>query len=222
MSYAGRLVAMSRGEVPRVAPMSGAESEPVREEHVEAVSSPPPATATAAARELPDRHTPVASIATPERERASEIHTHVDRTREIVTAPANPQTPPPIELHVHEVSPVAERVVLPAPPPWLAEDPTASDPLVATAETDELRELMRSVRQWTASAPTIIETQAPPAQAQARPAIEAPPAAEPVQVSIGNIVVTVEDAPASTQRGPSPSPARSIGDRLARNYIRGT
>ena len=220
MSYAGRLVAMSRGVVPLVAPHTAHEI--VREVQVETAARPAMRTSpvtTAAHREPTRSSSSVAATTevTPARERTE--HTIVERVRE-VAAPSQPASPPPSVTRAGEPVTEVERIVLPATPaPWLAEDSSAPDPLVASADTDALRELMRSVRQWTASPPTMIETSPPPAQAPVAPAPLSP---EPVQVSIGNVVVTVEDSPAASPRGRSPSPARSLGDRLARNHIRGT
>jgi hypothetical protein len=43
-----------------------------------------------------------------------------------------------------------------------------------------------------------------------------------VQVSIGNVVITVEDAPPRTRSAaPAPRAAGTGSDRLARHYIRG-
>jgi hypothetical protein len=79
---------------------------------------------------------------------------------------------------------------------------------------------MQRVRQWTTSAPTVIEAAKPSTPVEA-PTPSAP-APEPTHVSIGNVVITVEDAPAARPRGErTPSPARTTTDRMARNHIRG-
>lgn len=224
MSYAHRLVAMSRGAVPLVAPRTGDGQSTLHEEQVEteapAVSSSP-ATATAPRSPTPPSASAAADEeAAPVRERIE--HTITERIREIVTL-ARPASPSPSVPRVAEPVTEVERIVLPAAPaPWLAEDPAAADPLMASADTLALRELMRSVRQWTASPPTIVETAAPPTPAPAAAQVASFPApAEPIQVSIGNVVISVEDAPAASARGRYPSPPRTLGDRLARHHIRG-
>ncbi len=218
MSYARTIVAMSRGALAPVA------AEPVYEEHVEAES---PVVSVARAPH-PTAATPTV-IPTSRREPGRDEHaltrvpsqviehrdTIVERVIE-VPGPVIAASPTPI-VATHTIE--RERVVMPAPQAWLAEDPSAPDPLVASADTDALRDLLRSVRQWTSSEPTIVAPE---------PATEHDPqasvaAADPIQVSIGNVVITVEDAPAPASRGATrAAPTRASGDRLARNHIRGT
>jgi len=230
MSYAARLVAMSRSRTPGAA-AQGRSGEAPREEYVETEVRAPVATATPAATPLaraprlpiespataaPSTHTIERTHETTTRERTHE-HSAIEH-RTVVEVPAPPLMRPvstPVATHgVHEI----ERVVA-APPQWLAEDPRTPDPLVASADSDTLRELLRSVRQWTSSAPTIIESEAKSEPVHATPVAVAAP--EPAQVSIGNVVITVEDAPAPSRGERRPSPARSSTDRMARNYIRG-
>ncbi len=218
MSYAKSIVAMSRGALAPVGP------EPAYEEHVEAeapvVSSARAPHAIAAtptvlstSRPEPPRDEPALTSA------PSQVIEHgetiVERVRD-VPRPVIAESPTPI-VATHTIE--RERIVMPAPQAWLAEDPSARDPLVASADTDALRDLLRSVRQWTSSEPTIV---APETIAERDPQASVA-AAEPVEVSIGNVVITVEDAPAPTSRGATrAAPTRASGDRLARNHIRGT
>lgn len=231
-SYAARLVAMSRGAVPAAsaAPVGG--PEPAREEHVETDLPQAIASTTATTSDALPNHRPVATTATEGDIReiqseppsvTTEHRTTVERMREVsVPAPPAPTAHSPVDESVR-VPPIAvERIVMPASAQWLAENPRAPDPLVASAETETLRELMRSVRQWTSSSPSIVEPRTPEPEVVAARPEPATAAAEPVQVSIGNVVITVEDAPAAASRGRARSPAQSSGDRLARNHIRGT
>ena len=221
MSYASRLVTMSSGYAPKASPRVTGDAEAPREEHVEtelrAPAAAPAATpavarthAPASSRELrhePDEPRPQQSPATRET-----IERHTVEHHTIVESPPSP----PRALPDAPPRPVA----IPPTTQWLEEDPSTPDPLVGTAETDALRDLMRSVRQWTSSAPTIIESPKPAAPVMTAPAQSASP--EPTHVSIGNVVITVEDAPATHARGTrAPSPARTTTDRLARNHIRG-
>lgn len=131
---------------------------------------------------------------------------------ETVEAPPAPPVQPPQAL----LRPSA----LPPQARWLADDVAADDPLVATADTDALRELMRSVRQWTSSAPTVIEQ--PDETGPAEPAAVAESESPPTSVSIGNVTITVEDAPpAAPTRAARSTSTTSASDRLTRGYIRG-
>lgn len=227
MSYATRLAAMSREGAPKQSPrVIGGEPEAPREEHVE-TSLRAPLPPAAPPRSLGSRPAPV--IAPSPRDdaavRAGAAHVTRETTEHtVIEHHATHASPPP---HATRAEPTYERAALPAASQWLEEDRSAPDPLVAIAETDALRELMQRVRQWTSSAPTVIETADPTAPVDTRkPAAAAPiapaPPPEPSHVSIGNVVITVEDAPAATPRGTrSPAPARSTTDRMARNYIRG-
>jgi hypothetical protein len=219
MSYASRLVAMSSGHAPKGSPrVLGGETEAPREDHVETELRAPAAApaarpvvagtrATAPSREL--QHQPDEPPPQPATHETIERHTVEHRTI-VETAPKAPRALP-------DAAP--RPVAIPPTTRWLEEDPSTSDPLVATAETDALRDLMRSVRQWTSSAPTIIESPKPVPSMTAAPVASAP---EPTHVSIGNVVITVEDAPAAHPRGTrAPSPARTTTDRMARNHIRG-
>jgi hypothetical protein len=122
--------------------------------------------------------------------------------------------------------PAAERSdTAPALPGWLADEPAAPDPLESLAQSDDARELMRTIRRWT-SAPDPTPLAAPVAPATpAAPAVALPetPTSEPVQLSIGNVVITVEDtAPASRHTTPIAPPGPATGNsRLARHYFRG-
>jgi hypothetical protein len=217
MSYARTIVAMSRGAL---AP-GGVEAayEDHIEEEVPVVSAAPTPQATAAtaiviptSRPEPHRDEPARASA------PSQVIEHretvYERVRE-VPRPVMAESPAPLVV-THAVEP--ERIVTVTPPAWLPEDPTARDPLVASADTDALRDLLRSVRQWTSSEPTIVA----PETVTERDVQATVAAAEPIQVSIGNVVITVEDAPAPVSRGAArEAPTRASGDRLARNHIRG-
>ncbi len=237
MSYAARLAAMSRANVPAAPPrVVGGDAEPRHEEIVETEAPAPsvaaPATASVTPRQAaraeavpakpsaqqprvaapdapPVAHEPAPAIAPITRE-TIEHHTIVE--------PAPPQ---PRRFAAPAQSPLrsAPPVTLPAQAQWLADDTAAADPLVASADGDALRELMRSVRQWTSSAPTVIEQHHH--EAEAAPAEILPVVAPPqTQVSIGNITITVDDAPPAATRTTTAAP-RTASDRMARNHIRG-
>lgn len=128
-------------------------------------------------------------------------------------------------------------------PDWLADEPNIPDPLESIAANDDIRELLRSVRQWTRTAPVpapsphegpeqlVVDVPSPAPAGAMSPmhdvaAIERAQPAErrddPVQVSIGNVTITVEDAPSAPAS--RQSPARTAADpssRLARHYLRG-
>ncbi|MGN6105676.1 MAG: hypothetical protein ACTHU0_11270 [Kofleriaceae bacterium] len=119
-----------------------------------------------------------------------------------------------------------------APSDWLAEHPDGADPLETLDADDDLRSLLRSVRAWTSSPVAGAEGPRAPALELAEPAVAIAPSHEaiatamreprrddPMQVSIGNVLITVEDAPPSSGAG-RPAPAPAVGDRLARHYLR--
>jgi hypothetical protein len=204
-------------------------SEAPREEHVETeVRAPvaatrPAATPIARASRLPAESPATVAPSTHTIERTQETTTR-ERTHErsAIEHRTVVEVPPPAVMQPVTM-PIATREVLEierlvTSPQWLTEDPRTPDPLVASADSDTLRELLRSVRQWTSSAPTVIESEPKPEPVHATPVVPAP---APTQVSIGNVVITVEDAPAPARGGRPPSPARSSTDRMARNYIRG-
>jgi hypothetical protein len=225
MSYAARLVAMSSGHAPKAsAHVVGGTAEAPQEQHVETALRAPAVAATAATIPTPARPPVMSAVARTQ---------DVARSDEPQREPARPAVHETIERHTLDHRSIAETAPppralpdpsprpakLPPPAQWLDEDPATSDPLVATAETDALRDLMRSVRQWTSSPPTIIETPTPAVPVTAAPG---PSAAEPSHVTIGNVVITVEDAPAAHPSGAGArSPARSTSDRMSRNHIRG-
>jgi len=235
MSYARKLVSMSRDRVGTPARVIGDDAAPPREEIVEtAVQAPPPAPPVAhAARAAPTANEPVRSVVVPARverdapvasprarsQQPAAIHHHETVEHHTIIAAAEPpRTVPRPAPPAPPAPPVAPAsVALPPRAQWLTEDASVPDPLVESADTDALRELMRSVRQWTSSPPTVIEQQVNASAAVATP--EAPSLPAPHQVSIGNVTITVEDAPpARTQRGAAPT--RNAGDRIARNHIR--
>ncbi len=227
MSYAARLAAMSRGTVPHVAPRTEAVHEAQIERDVLPMTSAARAPEIAATQHAPQRPAPAgaaADLAVPgAREQIErELVEHAVLPRPGSPSPSSTATEDGTEdasQHVTEI----ERIVLPsAAAPWLAETAGAPDPLVASADTDALRDVMRSVRQWTGSPPTIIDTAAPVDSMHTREQVATGVAAQPIQVSIGNVVVTVEDAPHTTTGGRAATPARSHGDRFARNHIRGS
>jgi hypothetical protein len=236
MSYAARLAAMSRGHVPPAPPRAlGGDAEPPREEIVETEVQPPRTAASfapIAARPAPraEAPPPVAAAPHPRGPAATAVSPEPD-----APALAAPTTRETIERHtIVEAAPPAPRRAplppLPAPasppvalPPqaqWLAEDTAAADPLVAGSDGDALRELMRSVRQWTSSAPTVIEQHHHEETTQAAAAPQPVAVTAETQVSIGNITITVDDAPVAASR-PSATPPRAASDRMARNHIRG-
>ena len=239
MSYASRLAAMSRGQLAAAPPrVIARDAESPREEIVETdvrapqATPPPPANtpraprpseplaATAPARP-PGTQAPLPVTAVEESGPALAappvIRETIDRHTIVEIAPAPPRQT------VVAVSPpsISEPVALSPHAKWLAEDATAPDPLVASTEDHALRELMRSVRQWTASAPTVIEQHHHESAATATPS--SPPAVvpAPTQVSIGNVTITVEDAPAAPGRRAAAQPHGAASDRMARNHIRG-
>ncbi len=237
MSYASRLVAMSSRTL-AARPLGLAPH--VEEERVD----PPPA--------LPTLPTPgvLARAPAPPAEQTILAPTPVVAPRtsaptvEHRLAPA-PVVVPPTEPR--EASPrapvpfVAERETVratPAPPApipdWLAERPDRVDPLEHLDASADLARLLRAAREWTSSAPAPIASspalaisepapQAPVPLAAASPPAHAPQAqADSLEVSIGNIMITVEDAAAPPRRGRAERPAPStVSSRLARHYIRG-
>jgi hypothetical protein len=239
MSYASRLAAMSRGHVPPAPPRAlGGDAEPPREEVVETEARVPrsaqPVGAvtprTGARTDVP----PVTSPGPELREHAVSVESSVG-TREPASAATTVTRERTIEHHtiVEAAPPAPRRVTMPAQPAavtppqplppqarWLAEDTTAADPLVATTEDDAVRELMQTVRQWTASAPTVIESGPREVAAEPAPSVAPVVVAPQTQVSIGNVTITVDDAPAEPARATAASP-RTTSDRMARNHIRG-
>ncbi|MFT3692970.1 MAG: hypothetical protein QM831_07505 [Kofleriaceae bacterium] len=220
MSYAQRLAAMSRGPAPRAvaAPAVTTDAEAPREEVVEVEAARPPATAPSPAPVAKPRPTP--TEAAPPADRVMAAEPAPARSSSIVKrqAPAAEQIVREIEHHTI-VEREREPIAMPAQAKWLSEDRAAPDPLVEIAgENQDLQALLRSVRAWTSSPPTPIE--APEPTVTETPAVASP---QPAQVSIGNVVITVEDAPApSPARGRAAAPARTTqSDRLGRSHIRG-
>lgn len=221
---------MSRGHAPKTAPrVIGPETAAPQEEHVETELRAP--VAAQPAQDAVSR--PIGSPASgqPELERVDRVIVQNADHQEPAASPVTRETREHQTRVEHRTvvepassdRPPRERVAIPAAAQWLEEDRSAADPLVATAENDALRELMQRVRHWTSSAPTVIEPAAAntPA-ATASPVMPVAPAPEPSHVSIGNVTITVEDAPVARARGErAPSAARSASDRMARHHIRG-
>ncbi|MEJ7603334.1 MAG: hypothetical protein WKG01_35935 [Kofleriaceae bacterium] len=221
MSYASRLLAMSRDRVLAIEPrVVGGEPDPPQEQIVEtAVAAPPQGqdsraetpgsrTRTTPAPVVPQVAADTAEVNFDERLPRTErtIERTVDR-QTVVVAAAPGVTPAPL--------PPARS--LPPQAQWLLDDVRGSDPLVAGAETDVLRDLMRTVRQWTSTAPTVIEAEVEASPAPQGPAsVVAPPPSN--QISIGNVTNTVAAAPARAAR--AGAPARATSDRMARHLIR--
>lgn len=216
MSYASRLLAMSRGRVPAITPRVDGDETPAeeivevpvvaqpRQAHRAETPAPRPPSGAAApvVHELGTDRVERAGVEPPRTERT------IERTveRHVVAAPAKPQT-------IAVASPPA--ISFPPQAQGLVEDSHGPDPLVETAESDALRDLMRTVRQWTSSPPTVIESHIE----LASPPTPATVAAQPMnQISIGNVTITVDDVPPRPER--AGSPARSTGDRMARHLIR--
>jgi hypothetical protein len=233
MSYASRLAAISTGHVPAAPPRPTSEdAEPARMEAESSVhrsspaptavaAAPQPGPAVVAAPAAPASHVAAPSVtreaAEPVR-RDPAVVTRETIERHAIVEAAPPPVPPrrTAVMSPPPVPPPSD--ALPAQAIWLAEDASAADPLVATADNDALRELMRSVRQWTSSAPTVIEPHHHESSAGTAPdPAVAPPQA---QVSIGNVTITVEDAPAAPSQRAAREP-RTASDRMARHHIRG-
>ncbi|MGE0397134.1 MAG: hypothetical protein AB7T06_10475 [Kofleriaceae bacterium] len=222
MSYASRLVQMSRPVAPARAPMAAPLAE-VHEE-VEAVADASPA-------EPGKTDAPVAAR---QRDRVETIERHVERERVVEERGAAVMT----IVEAAEAPPPERARKVPAP--WHAEDP-AGDPLERVEAGDELRSLLRAVRAWTsepakpaseqAAAPIEITNVTTNVTNMEQRAVESPARVEPqvverheeaTQVSIGNVMITVEDAPAP--RGAPRAQAPRLGEtasRLARHYLRG-
>jgi hypothetical protein len=220
---------MSLGHVPQPTPrVIGGRSEAPHEEHVETEVGAPVAAQPARASDARPAPSPVMQPV-PERDEPVAAASTARQERQAPRAARESQEPRTVVEHRTIVESVAaehpprERVALPPAARWLEEDRSAADPLVGSAETDALRDLMQQVRRWTSSAPTVIEPSAPSDQAAPSPAVTpVAPAPEPSHVSIGNVTITVEDAPAPTPRGGRvSSPARTTSDRMARHHIRG-
>ncbi|MEO8845427.1 MAG: hypothetical protein ABI591_34045 [Kofleriaceae bacterium] len=199
--------------------VSAGTSEAPREEHVEAELRAP-TTARAATPVVARTHAAAPSLEPrpqPDERQPQQPETRETIERHTVEHHTIVEMAPPPPRALPDAAP--RPVTIPPTTQWLEEDRSTPDPLVATAETDALRDLMRSVRQWTSSAPTIIESPKPAAPVATDPVQSAP---EPTHVSIGNVVITVEDAPVAHARGGRAAPpARTTTDRLARNHIRG-
>jgi hypothetical protein len=239
VSYASRLAAMSRGQLAAATPrVIASDAESPRAEIVETdlpapqAVAPPPAVAPRTPRPPESRTatatvrppgTPVPLPATAVEESgpaiasAPVIRETIDRHTIVEVAP-----PPPRESVIAVPPPsISEPVALSPQAKWLAEDATAPDPLVASTDDHALRELMRSVRQWTSSAPTVIEQHHHESSTTPTPSAPAVVAPAPTQVSIGNVTITVEDAPAAPGRRTAAAPHGAASDRMARNHIRG-
>ena len=219
MSYASRLVQMSRPVAAVAAPVTP----PIAEVHDE-VEAPPQAQSAP----VPSQSRTAPAMRTHER-----IVQTIDRRVERETVEDAP-APQPNVVVVDAAE--APREPVRAPAPWHAEDP-AGDPLEKVEAPDDIRSLLRAVRAWTAAPPTPIEPdRSAPIELTNVTIAEPAPAViakreevsretsrdDSLQVSIGNVMITVEDAPAP--RGASrPQPPR-IGEtasRLARHYLRG-
>lgn len=219
MSYASRLLAMTRGRVPAIGPRVVGDADGVTEESVEtSASAPPPKTARADDVAAPSARRAATAPVAPamERDRAERVVEHspriertVERTVErhtVTTAAATPiaaPEPPPT-------------IVFPAQTEWLVDDSRGPDPLVETADSDALRDLMRTVRQWTSSPPTVIDSHTESAPPPGPTDVVVQPPAN--QISIGNVTITVDDLPSRPER--AGSPARSTADRMARHLVR--
>lgn len=239
MNYARRLLAMST----RAAAPSRPVALPIEEQVVD--EAPVPTTAAPALRTepvapaevgqalVPSAPPPMQPRVMPEvpAREARVVAPPLAREVARVEQPAPPRAPEPLPVPPDPApAPIAARepiAPLPSPvsaapalPAWLTDEPDAPDPLDALAQSDEARDLMRAIRRWT-SAPVPAAIASPPLPVEAPPVPEAP-ATDPVQLSIGNVVITVEDTPAAPRRAAAtPSVAHTGGSRLARHYFRG-
>jgi hypothetical protein len=232
MSYAGRLVQMSGNASPSVRPVVHEEAEqtPVEPQPVEPTRAP---TTGVAAKDTPRREPARVQHADP-REPAPTV---IER---IVTEPARERThvveklvaasaPAPAPLATVERETTHREVVR----EWLTERGDGADPLESFNADNEMRDLLRAVRSWTSNAPAVRESVAEVVNAEIPAAERLPstgaapvaqvitptPAPEPMQVSIGNVVITIEDAPtpAHSRRA---APSVDVESRLARHYWR--
>ncbi len=218
MSYASRLLAMSRDRVPAITPRVAGDEMPA-EEIVEVPVVAPPSQPRRAETPAPRPQSGAAAAVVREVGAAraesagvepSRAERTIERTveRHVVAAQAKPQT---IEIAASPPS-----ISFPPQAQWLVEDSRGPDPLVETADNDALRDLMRTVRQWTSSPPTVIESHAESASPPEPATVAAQPPAN--QISIGNVTITVDDVPPHPER--AGSPVRSTANRMARHLIR--
>ena len=236
MSYASRLVQMTGQAAPSPRPV-------VHEvaEHVETQASDPVTTSATsaptdnAAQRSRSTDTRVAAERVIERSAVRDSTHEVTRVVERQPAPAEPQPrlaatpsvePPAIAPAVvrHEVA-----------HEWMRERADGVDPLQTLAADDELRDLLRAVRDWTSEQPAMIESTAVapavevheipaaphPVAEPARSAVATPRADDPVSVSIGNVTITIEDAPVARPARAAASQTSDADSRLARHYWRG-
>ncbi len=237
MSYASRLVAMSSGTL---AARPIGITKHMEQEQVAPTTAPPTTRTPDVLASAPAPPTAQAVLAPPPvvAPRPSAPAAEPRLASAPVVAPfaepreTSPRAPVPF---------VAERAVVPAVaaaarlPEWLADRPDRIDPLEHLDAGAELAQLLRAAREWTTSAPAPIAPPPAPTIGDPAPHPAAPLAAtasmatyapqvqsDPLEVSIGNVTITVEDAPAPPRRERAERRAPgSVSSRLARHYIRG-
>jgi hypothetical protein len=249
MGYVSRLLAMSTRTPARPAPLSqlartetAVDVPPAHDELPAAetqarsptAARPPVADAAPSTRAPVSREASASEELSPPGSEAAESRPAVAATRtpDVVERSAPVTAAPPAVTVVGDAAPTPTA----QPAAWLRENVDADDPLESIGAADDLRDVLRAVRHWTSAAPTeavavpepmMIESVDVPVETS-RPAAPVPAAAavqpqNDLRVSIENVTITVEDAPASSSsRRPAGRESTTPSTRLARHYIRGT